>query len=224
MAVLAAITGLSGAFVGVAVANHQWSDVPESNFFHDSITNFTDAGCASGYPDGTFRPTEPVLRQQMARFVNSCGGRLWFDSAESVTVTTSDTSVATAEMVSGAVGDGTGRVLVNVSARVASNSTTGFPCEVKVQLGSGGSARFVYLDLPANTSDAIEDAAGSIQQSFLLAAGFNSVQQVTVGKNASCTAAVFADIAVSATYWPFSASGGGAEAIASDSASSLPRP
>jgi hypothetical protein len=208
VAAIGLLTAGLGAFVGVAVAT-EWTDVPESNFFHDSIDNFTDAGCASGYPDGTFRPTEPVLRQQMARFVNSCGGRLWFDEGTNNNVGTTATTIATAEMVSGAVGEGAGRVLVHVTGRATSSSTTGYPCEVDVQVGSGASAEHLYLDLPENTPEGIQDVMGSVQQSFVLAAGFNSLQQVTVKKNSDCSATIIANVQVSATYYPFSASGAG---------------
>jgi hypothetical protein len=208
VAFVALVTGGLGAFAGVAVANHQWSDVPTGNFFHESIDNFTAAGCASGYPDGTFHPTEPVLRQQMARFVNSCGGRIWFDEGTNNNVTTSATTIATAEMVSGAVGDGAGRVLVTVTGRATTSSTSGFPCEVDVQLGSS-TPEHLYLDLPENTGEGIEDVMGSVQQSFLLPADSNSVQQVTVKKNSGCAATIIANVQVSATYWPFDASGDG---------------
>jgi hypothetical protein len=212
LAAIAAVTlftGGVGVFAGVALASHQWSDVPTGNFFHDSIDDISTAGCASGYPDGTFHPTEPVLRQQMARFINSCGGRLWFDEGTNNNVPTTAATIATAEMVSGAVGDGAGRVLVNVTGRATTSSTTGFPCEVDVQVGSGSSARHLYLDHPENTAESIQDVMGSVQQSFVLPADSNSIQQVTVVKNAGCAATMIASVQVSVTYYPFNAAGAG---------------
>ena len=39
-------------------------DVPESRWSHDDITEAVQAGLYRGFPDGTFRPTEPVTREQ----------------------------------------------------------------------------------------------------------------------------------------------------------------
>jgi hypothetical protein len=71
--VLAATLAL-GLFVGslvggTALANHQFSDVGANSEFHDEISWLVDAGVANGYPDGTFRPSQPVSRQAMAAFL-----------------------------------------------------------------------------------------------------------------------------------------------------------
>jgi hypothetical protein len=47
--------------IGDAVS--PFSDVPESHLFHDAITWMALRGHASGYPDGTYRPGDPVTRQ-----------------------------------------------------------------------------------------------------------------------------------------------------------------
>lgn len=209
IAVAATLAGLGGVLAGVAVANHQFPDVASGNAYHDNIDNFVNAGCATGFPDGTFQPQEPVKRQQMARFVNACGGRLWFDEAIDQTVTTSLTTAATAEMVSAAVGDGAGFVLVNVSAQASIATAAGFPCQVTVQLGTGLGGRTLYLDMPAAVASDIEDESGSMQQYFVLPGGGNTIQQVQVSKNADCTSTVKVNVQVSATYWPFDGAGNG---------------
>jgi hypothetical protein len=60
--------------VGSVLANHSFPDVADSSPFHDDIARFADAECADGFPDGGFHPTDPVKRQQMARFFSRCGG------------------------------------------------------------------------------------------------------------------------------------------------------
>ena len=46
-------------------ASHQFSDVGNGNFFHESIGAIGSAGCASGFNDGTFRPnSRPTRRTQ----------------------------------------------------------------------------------------------------------------------------------------------------------------
>lgn len=51
-------------------ANHQFEDVPNSNPFHDDIAWASNAGIAEGFPDGTYRPGQPVTRQAMAAFLH----------------------------------------------------------------------------------------------------------------------------------------------------------
>ena len=43
---------------------------------HDDVAWLTGNGIASGFPDGTFRPKDPVLRQQMARFLRNYNNRI----------------------------------------------------------------------------------------------------------------------------------------------------
>ena len=60
-----------GFFTTTAVANHQFSDVPTSSPFHGDIDWLTTHGVASGFPNGTFRPEDPVLRKQAARWFHN---------------------------------------------------------------------------------------------------------------------------------------------------------
>ena len=74
-AVVGLVAGLLGVTVGAAVASHQFDDVGNASAFHDAISNVNDAGCVSGFPDDTFRPTENVKRQQAAYWLDACLGR-----------------------------------------------------------------------------------------------------------------------------------------------------
>ena len=64
------------AFGGAADANHVFNDVPTSSEFHDEIAEIGQQACADGFPGGLFKPNDPVKRQQMARFLSRCGGRV----------------------------------------------------------------------------------------------------------------------------------------------------
>jgi hypothetical protein len=70
IAVVAAMLG-GGAVVW---ANHQFSDVPNAGF-HGDIEEIVEAGCASGFSDGTFRPNANATRGQFAYWMSNCGGR-----------------------------------------------------------------------------------------------------------------------------------------------------
>ena len=46
-----------------------FTDVPESHAYHVQIETLAQLGIINGYSDGTFRPGEPVTRQQFAKMV-----------------------------------------------------------------------------------------------------------------------------------------------------------
>lgn len=47
----------------------QFSDVPADYLFHDEIVRLASLGIVSGFPDGTFRPDDLVIRRQMAKIL-----------------------------------------------------------------------------------------------------------------------------------------------------------
>ena len=51
-------------------ATSPFVDVPTSHAFYRAIVWLADAGISTGYDDGTFRPGQPVLREQMAAFLH----------------------------------------------------------------------------------------------------------------------------------------------------------
>ena len=74
-AAISLVVGVLAATGGVAVANHVFPDVPNSSPFHTAIADVNAAGCASGFPDGTFDPTANIKRQQAAYWLDACIGR-----------------------------------------------------------------------------------------------------------------------------------------------------
>ncbi|MCC5952438.1 MAG: S-layer homology domain-containing protein [Acidimicrobiia bacterium] len=52
-----------------AYATQTFSDVPDTNPFFDEIEWMADTGISTGFPDGTYRPAEPVSRQAMSAFM-----------------------------------------------------------------------------------------------------------------------------------------------------------
>jgi hypothetical protein len=73
LAIVATIA-LVASMVGGAVAL-SFTDTGGSPFATE-IDRITDAGCASGFPNGTFAPRDNVKRQQFAFWLNNCGGRI----------------------------------------------------------------------------------------------------------------------------------------------------
>lgn len=81
---------LSGAFAGTALANHNASDVPTGSFFHDEIGWLIENNIANGFPDGTFRPTENVKRQQVALWMANLATSFQLVSVDSTSGTGDD--------------------------------------------------------------------------------------------------------------------------------------
>jgi S-layer homology domain len=73
-----AVGVLAGAgFWGTnALASHQFGDVGDNSQFHDDVGWMAQHGIASGFPDGNFRPTESVNRQQASRWFRNYNSSL----------------------------------------------------------------------------------------------------------------------------------------------------
>jgi hypothetical protein len=66
--------GLLIGGAGMAAASHDFPDVPNTNPFHDDIAWLADAEVTGGFPDGTYRPGDPVTRGSMAAFLRRLAG------------------------------------------------------------------------------------------------------------------------------------------------------
>jgi hypothetical protein len=74
---LGIVAALSLGTNAAVLAGHDFSDVPNNHPFHDEITWVVDKDIANGYPDGTYRPGEPVTRQAMAAFMERLYGEVY---------------------------------------------------------------------------------------------------------------------------------------------------
>lgn len=68
IAVTAVVAGLIGGVAGAGLGP-AFSDVDEGHTFYDEIAWLARVGVAEGYPDGTYRPSQPVNRGSMAAFL-----------------------------------------------------------------------------------------------------------------------------------------------------------
>jgi hypothetical protein len=57
----------------IALAAHQFSDVPNSNPFHNDIAALVNSGVTAGCGGGNYCPKSDVTREQMAAFLNRLG-------------------------------------------------------------------------------------------------------------------------------------------------------
>jgi len=123
------------AFAGTAVANHIYVDVPTANEFHDEIGEIGDAGCADGFPGNLFKPTDPVKRQQMARFLSRCGGRVAFDEDEANLMGPPGSDFTITDVPFTATADGFVQVTAAGSAWTSQENLC--PCRIRWQLTDG---------------------------------------------------------------------------------------
>ena len=169
IAAIAVISSLVGGLVASA-AGASFSDVPNEGKFAEHITNVQEAGIASGFGDGTFRPTNPLNRQQAAAWIDRAAGRTALDFAdqpsEYAPVNPGDPTreLATIEMTSPAIGDGGGWVTLDGYVAAATQNATGLGCpcafDVKVVDGNGNDVAIGGLTAPGLTSDDERTAAG----------------------------------------------------------------
>jgi S-layer homology domain len=59
-----------------ALASHQFGDVSDTSPFHDDVGWMAQHGIATGFPNGDFRPTESVNRQQASRWFRNYNSSL----------------------------------------------------------------------------------------------------------------------------------------------------
>lgn len=134
---LAVLAFFAGSFAGGAWGSHQFTDVPDSNPFHDDIDAIADAGITTGFPDGGYHPTDPVSRQGMAAFMHR--GFTRTDGANTFS-TFSDTAVhnlASATITAGGEDSGGGFVVVIADATFSTASEASCPCKVGLSVTDG---------------------------------------------------------------------------------------
>jgi hypothetical protein len=101
------------------IAGHQFTDVPNSNPFHNDIDALADANVTSGCGGGKFCPKDFVTREQMAAFLNRLGA-LAADKTPVVNAATVDGA-----SVLGAVVESNGSLVSGVHALGATRLSTG---------------------------------------------------------------------------------------------------
>ena len=101
----------------LALATHQFSDVPTGASYHDEVESLVGAGITTGCGGGNYCPSQAVTRGQMAQFLDR---GLGMATSSFGTATASEAElffVATIAIPAGSISGGTG--YVNVSADVS---------------------------------------------------------------------------------------------------------
>jgi hypothetical protein len=146
------------AFAGTAVANHIYNDVPTNSVFHDEIAEIGDQGCADGFPGGLFKPEDPVKRQQMARFLSRCGGRVSYDDDTANLMGPSGTEFTLTDVEFTAHADG--YVVVTATGTASTGQEGLCPCQVDWRLTDG------QLNFSQKVTGQVDGVATSVGTTF----------------------------------------------------------
>jgi len=168
---IALAASLTGGLAATA-AGAAFNDVNENGPYAEHITNVQEAGIATGYSDGTFRPTNPINRQQAATWLDRAAARSALDfadqTAENAPVSPGDPTrdLATIEMTSPAAGDGGGWVTINgyFAAATQDPNGAGCPCafDAVVVDGDGDDVALGILTVPGPAGDDERVSAGPV--------------------------------------------------------------
>ena len=126
---LFAVALLSLALPTAIFANHIFSDVPTGGTFHNVISNIYGARITTGCGPGTYCPTNPVTREQMAGFLNRGLGRIAYAAPNFIPLTGAEAVVNSATIRAGNVQGGTAFVQVEASGYAFTTITGETDCE-----------------------------------------------------------------------------------------------
>jgi hypothetical protein len=203
VAVITALAAIALAgFSGVAYASHQLSDVSDTSPFHDEIATIIDAGIASGYEDGTFRPGAPVTRQAMAAFLDRGLTRARFQIIGGAVVQAGPQLVGEISIDAPGAETGSGFVLVTATGMASGSSC---PCNVAydlVEAPAGGftdGLRGATIGVPGGSSG-VAHASIAVQRLFPIDGGAQGTYRLIALLDGSGTAAI--DAEMTAVYIP----------------------
>jgi hypothetical protein len=149
------LLGLTVAIApALALAAHQFADVPSTHIFHADIDAVADAGITGGCSATTYCPADAVTRGQMAAFLRRGGGHLTFAQfagTESISVDSTELGSSPVEIGELAVrvpGVDNGLAptqLIQFDGRINLNTSMatalkGCPCEFEVVVSSAALA------------------------------------------------------------------------------------
>jgi hypothetical protein len=140
--VLAVVAALALA-VPIAWAAHDFTDVPDSQPFHDQISAIKDAGITTGCGPTTFCPEDFVRRDAMAAFLHRGLGRVAenFFTDVDIPTTYADGAVGTVDITTGvaasAAPDANGFIKADAAIEISVDEATAesCPCTYTADLG-----------------------------------------------------------------------------------------
>ena len=219
-AVVAALVAAVVAFPLGVLANHQFTDVPNSYTFHGDIDHVYDARITNGCSATKYCPEDNVTRGQMAAFLERTGGRVTSDDGFGA-LTGTPTTTASVTIRAGNVTGGTAFVLLQATgyAYTSGNDETGCNagCRAVLRIYQGASPVSTYgATVMQNTSATIQEL-GSLTVSTVVAipTGVNTTFDLKQYEDLGA-GTLYAVTTFVATYFPFGGTGGNTLASGAD--------
>ena len=207
------LVAVSLAAPAVVLANHRFTDVPDSNTFHDQISVLADAGITRGCnpPTNTlYCPADPVRRDQMAAFLIRSAGRMnsttFIFPAPAVGSAVASTTIKTE-------GTATIHAIASFYVIMSASDTPSYPCEQLTYLSVDGSDVFATPGSYAYGRLTEAPAALDIQHltsqaAFVVAGGNHTVSLILYGSTGGDCVQDYGRGILTATVVPFSSTGG----------------
>jgi hypothetical protein len=169
---VAAVLATTVGFGATAVANHVFPDVPSTYAFHAEVESVVDAGIATGYPNGTFKPNQAVTRGQFAAWTSRSATRveqIGNNSLIAITANNSYQTVASTTIVPGAA-NSVGRIFGTVTATFSTTAPAACPCfaELSVQADNVGSGLDVVVIDTTIPNDSATDDSGRLRNAVTM--------------------------------------------------------
>jgi hypothetical protein len=218
MRVKLGVAMLAGALLATpltVLATHTFSDVPNSNPFHDDISAVADSGIAQGFTDGTYKPANAVTRQAMAAFLERGLGRAGSERNSQVMGSANgvySAVVASVDVDAGAEGTGTrGLYVLMGTANAHTGTASSCPCQISLNLGQDGqtfTAVTTIFDVPVSSDETGRSyAMGSIHYAVPINGDQRTAFQLIATLTDATAASVTVDGQLTAIYVPFGPDG-----------------
>lgn len=199
-----AVLALAIAVPGAVLANHQFSDVPNSNTFHASIAKIKTAGITGGCSTTKYCPNDAVTRGQMAAFLQRASGRGNVFDDSSIGINDGDV-VATGSITT----PGAGFILATASAMAYTYDTSGCPCEIDLTLYGPDAQSSYYFAQTLYDAPGVEEAAfASLSNTWMFAVEAGGTHTVDAFmERYTGSASVSADVTMTLLWVPFDETG-----------------
>jgi hypothetical protein len=198
--------GLIGG-LGATAANASFDDVPNEGAYTEHIDNLQEAGIATGYSDGSFRPAADMNRRQTAAWLDRSAARVGLDRTDGATIVLDAANpvatLAEVEMTSPAAGDGQGWVTLQGGAGAfVTGDESSCPCVIKLVLRNSADELVGLGVLTAYPSDGgFALSTGSVFAAVPLPAGVTETYRLEAELMDTTTSVAVAGMAYG-TYSP----------------------
>jgi hypothetical protein len=194
----------------VALASHNFADVPDSNPFHTNIARVYGARITAGCGGSNYCPSANVTREQMAAFLARTGGRAATSAGwgTGVPVTGAITDLEVLTIRAGDVSGGTAVVLLTGSISGFTFDASGCPCQVFVYLASDAAGTLEpigYLQVDAESSSGYGLDGTSLTTLVTVPTGVTQTFRMKVVNGGGAALSVFGEL--EATVFPFASDG-----------------